>query len=67
MINSGPGPAVTFSSKNELQYRQHYAAPYFRCAVYENDEQKSYNALHKNVKKGEIAEKTAKANAKEAR
>lgn len=38
MINSGPGPAVTFSSKNELQYRQHYAAPYFRCAVYENDE-----------------------------
>eukprot|EP00533_Pseudo-nitzschia_delicatissima_P000780 CAMPEP_0116079264 /NCGR_PEP_ID=MMETSP0327-20121206/1050_1 /TAXON_ID=44447 /ORGANISM="Pseudo-nitzschia delicatissima, Strain B596" /LENGTH=552 /DNA_ID=CAMNT_0003569879 /DNA_START=85 /DNA_END=1743 /DNA_ORIENTATION=- len=29
---------VTFSSKNELQYRQHYAAPYFRCAVYEDEE-----------------------------
>ena len=35
--------------------------------VYENIEQKSYNALHKNVKKGETAEKAAKANAKELR
>ncbi len=41
MINSGPGPAVTFSSKNELQYRQHYAAPYFRCAVYEDEDQQN--------------------------
>ena len=41
MINAGPDPAVTFSSKNELQYRQHYAAPYFRCAVYEDDDQQN--------------------------
>ena len=37
MINRGPGPDVRFSSKNELQYRQHYAAPYFRCAVYQDE------------------------------
>jgi PhzF family phenazine biosynthesis protein len=30
-------PNVLFSSKNSLQYRQHYAAPYFRCAVYEDE------------------------------
>lgn len=37
MANGGPGPGVAFSSKNELQYRQHYAAPYFRCAVYQDE------------------------------
>jgi GNAT superfamily N-acetyltransferase len=26
------------SSKNDLQYRQHHAAPYFRCAVLETDD-----------------------------
>ncbi len=38
MAQAGSSPIATFSSKNELQYRQHYAAPYFRCAVYEDEE-----------------------------
>jgi len=37
MIKRNPCPNVLFSSKNDLQYRQHYAAPYFRCAVYQDE------------------------------
>jgi len=37
MVNRDPSPNVLFSSKNDLQYRQHYAAPYFRCAVYQDE------------------------------
>jgi len=37
MAQAGSSPAM-FSSKNDLQYRQHYAAPYFRCAVYEDED-----------------------------
>mmetsp|Transcript_37117 Transcript_37117/g.41810 ORF Transcript_37117/g.41810 Transcript_37117/m.41810 type:complete len:549 (+) Transcript_37117:101-1747(+) len=39
MVKKDPTPnGLLFASKNELQYRQHYAAPYFRCAVYQDDE-----------------------------
>ncbi|VEU43929.1 unnamed protein product [Pseudo-nitzschia multistriata] len=29
---------LMFVSKNELEYRQHYAANYYRCAVYEDED-----------------------------
>lgn len=37
MLKGNSSPKVLFSSKNDLQYRQHYAAPYFRCAVYQDE------------------------------
>ena len=39
MVKKDPTPnELLFASKNELQYRQHHAARYFRCAVYQDDE-----------------------------
>jgi PhzF family phenazine biosynthesis protein len=40
MLQKNPIPTMLFSSKNDFQYRQHYAAPYFRCAVYQDEKQK---------------------------
>jgi len=37
MIERDSGSNVMFSSKNDLQYRQHYAAPYFRVCVYQDE------------------------------
>jgi predicted PhzF superfamily epimerase YddE/YHI9 len=31
-------PPTIAASKNVLQYRQHYAAPYFRCAVFKDED-----------------------------
>lgn len=31
-------PPSVAASKNVLQYRQHYAAPYFRCAVFQDED-----------------------------
>lgn len=39
MVKQEPSPnGLMFVSKNELEYRQHQAAPYFRCAVCEDEE-----------------------------
>jgi len=39
MVKQNPSPnLLMFATKNELQYRQHYAAPYFRCAVYKDEQ-----------------------------
>lgn len=38
MVKQDPNPnGLLFASKHALEYRQHYAAPYFRCAVYQDE------------------------------
>lgn len=40
-------PSITnVSSKNALQYRQHHAAPYFRCAVYGYEGHEEHDEEH---------------------
>ncbi|KAG7366839.1 PhzF family phenazine biosynthesis protein [Nitzschia inconspicua] len=39
-------PIAGSSSKNALQYRQHHAAPYFRCAVYGYEGQEEHDEDH---------------------
>jgi PhzF family phenazine biosynthesis protein len=39
-------PIVGVSSKNALQYRQHHAAPYFRCAIYGYEGQEEHDEDH---------------------
>jgi len=41
MVKPNSNPNRMFASKNDLQYRQHYAAPYFRCAVYQDEQHKN--------------------------
>jgi GNAT superfamily N-acetyltransferase len=44
MVKKDPTPnELLFASKNELQYRQHHAARYFRCAVYQDDDENHEN------------------------
>ncbi|KAL3914801.1 MAG: hypothetical protein SGILL_005948 [Bacillariaceae sp.] len=39
-------PIVGVSSKNALQYRQHHAAPYFRCSIYGYEGQEEHDEDH---------------------
>jgi PhzF family phenazine biosynthesis protein len=39
-------PIAGTSCKNALQYRQHHAAPYFRCAIYGYEGQEEYDEDH---------------------
>ena len=41
MVKLDSNPNRLFASRNDLQYRQHYAAPYFRCAVYQDEQHKN--------------------------